>query len=113
MSDDEGSDDGSEPELEAYYPSVTFGPVDISKALKNLPWKPTAMQTSIRESCAWFEKAWHNYRTEREEAIEDFSEQMLDLLFQKFGEDEEDESGEEEDMEEGEEEEGEEDEEEK
>jgi hypothetical protein len=98
--DDDGS--GSEPELDEYYPSVEFGPIDISKALQSLSWKPTPLKRAVDDTCQFFQDAWTQYVSERRECTEDFSRQMMEMLHKIYGtqmdeedEDDEDEEGEE------------------
>lgn len=38
------------------FPSVTRGPVDISKAISDLRWNPTDIKTAVEEICSFYEK---------------------------------------------------------
>lgn len=59
-SDSEDSSSSSSSDLSiSYFPSVDFGPIDISKVLDTLPWKPTSLKNALIPTCLFFEEAWY------------------------------------------------------
>ncbi len=48
-----------------FLPSVDFGPIDISKALATLQWKPTPMREALKATCDFCDRAWFEYPDER------------------------------------------------
>ena len=57
-----------------FLPSVDFGPINITKALNELNWKPSSFETMMEITTKFFEEAWHKYPNLR--PISDFSKSM-------------------------------------
>lgn len=56
------SDSGSENSVDEFLPSVDFGPIDNSLALKTFPkWKPTKLNDALKETCHFFEKSFTSF----------------------------------------------------
>lgn len=62
--DEEIDSMGSTDSYEQFLPSVSFGPIDNSKAKRVLGFKPTPMKEAIKITCDWFEDAWNLYYEE-------------------------------------------------
>jgi len=81
--EESSSDSCCQGELEEYYPSVDFGPLDTTKAIKILDFKSTPFTQSLKETSKFFKDAWNKYPEDR--PIDDFSEEMVDSLEDLFG----------------------------
>jgi hypothetical protein len=74
--DDDSSTSSSSSSLSMeFLPSVDFGPVDITKALTTLSWKPTPMMDAVRDTTNFCERAWFDFPEER--PLDDFTEDMI------------------------------------
>lgn len=82
-SSDSDSENTSQDSINEYYPSVSFGPVDISKALRHLQWKPTTMKEALAVTCQFFENATKEFPDLV--PIDDFSEGMIATINQMYG----------------------------
>eukprot|EP00040_Diaphanoeca_grandis_P044638 m.13068 g.13068 ORF g.13068 m.13068 type:complete len:377 (+) comp9582_c0_seq1:308-1438(+) len=56
---------------EMYFPSVTRGPVDVSKAKQRLQWQPQPLQTTIKRICTFYVKALLEANKNTFDAIEE------------------------------------------
>jgi len=61
------------------YPSVTKGPVDISKAKETLNFRPTSIQTVLEETVAFYDQWYETSMEFREEIIDIFEEYLKDF----------------------------------
>jgi len=72
--------DSSSANLLEYFPSVDFGPIDTSKALAQLDWRPTPLAAALQATCVFFEDAWHRFPDQRARAIDDLPDDVRDEL---------------------------------
>jgi hypothetical protein len=75
-------DDDDDEDVDEYYPSVECGPIDISKALQQLKWKPIPLKDALQPTCNFFEDAWHQFPELL--PLDDFSEDMISLLKERY-----------------------------
>ncbi|UJR33385.1 hypothetical protein I4U23_020833 [Adineta vaga] len=61
-----------------FFPSVTRGGLDISKALSNqYNWKPTPLKQVVRETIQWYNDAYGHYPNERSHMIKKIRRSLL------------------------------------
>jgi hypothetical protein len=64
--------------IEEFYPSVDFGSINITKAITELDWRPTAMDIAMRLTCEFYKSAWHLYPQNR--PTDYFSDEIVKFL---------------------------------
>eukprot|EP01100_Stratorugosa_tubuloviscum_P011420 TRINITY_DN5090_c2_g1_i1.p1 TRINITY_DN5090_c2_g1~~TRINITY_DN5090_c2_g1_i1.p1 ORF type:complete len:396 (-),score=151.64 TRINITY_DN5090_c2_g1_i1:60-1247(-) len=75
---DDDDDDATE-----YYPSVSCGPIDITKAINELQgWKPTPLANAIEITCKFFDDAWFNFENDR--PVKRYSKQARQIIHNHF-----------------------------
>jgi len=63
-----------------YYPSVTFGPVCIDKAINILNFKPRKLKESLENEFEFFQKCGEIYKKEHDEMIKDLAAKIKNSL---------------------------------
>mmetsp|Transcript_27133 Transcript_27133/g.38440 ORF Transcript_27133/g.38440 Transcript_27133/m.38440 type:complete len:146 (-) Transcript_27133:98-535(-) len=62
----------------AMYPSVTRGPIDVSKAMKRLSgFVPTPLEEVLRISCEWYEKEFMTNEESRAEFVDEWADNLF------------------------------------
>lgn len=56
-----------------FYPSVSRGAVDVTKAMDRLKWKPTPMTRAVCDLCAFYDQAASDFPHELAKVMEDLS----------------------------------------
>jgi len=74
-----------EEDAHTFYPSVTCGPLDCSKAITTLDWKPTPLKKVIAETTQFFTgETKLKYVDEYEEAIENLPKRLRKRLLKNL-----------------------------
>eukprot|EP01103_Thecamoeba_quadrilineata_P010048 TRINITY_DN2073_c0_g1_i2.p2 TRINITY_DN2073_c0_g1~~TRINITY_DN2073_c0_g1_i2.p2 ORF type:complete len:184 (+),score=34.91 TRINITY_DN2073_c0_g1_i2:536-1087(+) len=68
----------------SFLPSVSFGPIDIGKAVSVLKMKPTPFSEVLRRTVEWHEDAWAKYPDLRPTCKLNLSEQAIVALGQHY-----------------------------
>lgn len=76
--------DDDENDAFAMYPSITRGPIDVSKAMNKLGFVPTSIHTMLQTTIDWYQELWSNDKRELTAAIAEWA----DTLFEDRDEDE-------------------------